>query len=245
MSWLRPLAAASVMLLAICLPRGRAQETKADTEIPPPLTHYKGREIAATMHYLGAPWLLRESRQREEDCDTLFEQLRLQPGMVVCDMGCGNGFYALRMAQAVAPGGKVLGVDIQPEMLRLMRARADDAGIGNVEPILGTLVDPKLPANALDLVLLVDVYHEFSHPEQMLAAVRRALKPTGVAVLVEFRGEDPDVPIKPLHKMTKAQIMAEWPPNGFQLVREFDDLPWQHVMIFERGPRLPESPEQP
>ena len=155
--------------------------------------------------------------------------------MTICDMGCGNGFYTLKMAAAVGEPGRVYAVDIQPEMLRLMEARAAEENLENITSVLGTVVDPKLPENSLDLVLLVDVYHEFSNPEEMLTAIRRCLKPDGVAVLVEFREEDPDVPIKPLHKMSKAQIHKEWGPNGFRLVREFDDLPWQHMMFFGRN----------
>ena len=119
-------------------------------------------------------------------------------------------------------------------MLHLLQERAKEADIENIEPIEGTLVDPRLPAGTVDLILCVDVYHEFSHPEQMLAAMRRSLKPKGVIVLVEFRSEDPKVPIKRLHKMSKAQIMKELPPNGFKLVREFNELPWQHMMFFGR-----------
>lgn len=199
---------------------------------PPALTHYQGREIAQTMHYLGAPWLIRDSRQREEDCATMLEQLKLRSGMVACDLGCGNGFYTLKLAELVGAEGRVLAVDIQPEMLRLMEFRAAEARIANIDSVLGTLSDPRLPAGQLDLILLVDVYHELSHPPQMLAAIRRALKPTGVAALVEFRAEDESVPIKPLHKMSKAQILKEWVPNGFKLVNEYDELPWQHMMFF-------------
>ena len=213
-------------------------------------TEYMGRQIAQTMHYFGAPWLLRESRQREEDCTTMLRELRLKPGMVVCDMGCGNGFYTLKMAEQVSlddparkdsgegagtADGKVLAVDIQSEMLRMMEARAAEANLENIEAILGTPSDPRLPENAVDLVLMVDVYHEFSHPEQMLEAIRRSLKPDGLAVLVEFRAEDPEVPIKPLHKMSKQQILKEMNANGFELKREFDGLPWQHLMFFGRS----------
>lgn len=205
-----------------------------DTAIPPQLKEYKGREIAQTMHYLGAPWLTRESREREEDCKTMLAALHVQPGDVVCDLGCGNGFYTLKLAKQVGDKGRVLAVDIQREMLGLLKDRAAEEKITNIEPILGTLVDPKLPAGTVDLVLLVDVYHEFSHPEQMLAAIRKSLKPAGRVALVEFRAEDPNVPIKPLHKMSKAQIMKEFPPNGFKLVEEFDKLPWQHLMFFQR-----------
>lgn len=202
-------------------------------DIPPALTHYKGREIAQTMHYEGAPWLVRESRQREEDCETLLKVLKVKPGMQVCDMGCGNGFYTLPIARQAAPKGRVLAVDIQVEMLRMLEKRSKEEGVKNIQPIHGTLVDPKLPEGKLDMILLVDVYHEFSHPEHMLKAMRKSLKPDGRLVLVEFRLEDPDVPIKLLHKMSKEQILREIPPLGFKLVEQFDDLPWQHVMFFE------------
>ena len=207
---------------------GRATEV----EIPPPQTEYMGRTIARTMHYAGAPWLTRESRQREEDCATLLKELRLKPGMTVCDMGCGNGFYTLQMAKLVGPTGKVYAVDIQPEMLKLLADRAKKAGIRNVQPVLGSVIDPKLPAGEIDLILCVDVYHEFSHPEPMLSAMRKALSGDGVVSLAEFRAEDPKVPIKPLHKMSKEQINREWTANGYKLVREFDKLPWQHLMFF-------------
>ncbi len=221
----------------LCVQRGWAQvvaEAPAEAALPPALTHYKGREIAVTMHYLGADWLTRESREREEECSTMLEVLKLKPGQVVCDLGCGNGFYTLPMAELVGPKGKVLAVDIQQEMLHLLAERAKGEELANVETILGSPVDPRLPEGQLDLVLLVDVYHEFSHPEQMLAAIRKSLKPKGRLVLVEFRGEDRDVPIKPLHKMTKRQIRRELLPNGFKVVEQFDKLPWQHVMFFER-----------
>ena len=212
-----------------------------DDAIPPPLKEYKGREIAQTMHYLGAPWLTRESREREEDCTTLLKALHIKPGDTVCDLGCGNGFYSLKLAKLVGERGKVITVDIQREMLELLKDAAAAEKIDNIEPVLGTLVDPKLPKASIDLVLLVDVYHEFSHPEQMLAAIRRSLKPTGRVALAEFRAEDPLVPIKPLHKMSKEQIMKEFPPNGFKLVEEFDDLPWQHLMFFQRDDARPPS----
>lgn len=202
--------------------------------IPPADRFHKGREIAQTMHYEGAGWLVRESRQREEDCETLLRELEVKPGDTVCDMGCGSGFYTLKLAALVGERGKVIAVDIQREMLELLKEAAEAEKITNIEPVLGTLVDPKLSEKSVDLMLLVDVYHEFSHPEQMLAAIRKSLKPNGRVALVEFRAEDPLVPIKPLHKMTKAQIMKEFPPNGFKLVGEFDELPWQHLMFFQR-----------
>lgn len=211
-------------------------------EIPPALTEYKGRTIAQTMHYLGAPWLIRESREREEDCTTMLKNLGLKPGMTACDMGCGNGFYTLKMAEAVGENGKVLAVDIQPEMLRLLQARAEEAELTNIERILGDVHDPKLPEGTVDLILCIDVYHEFSHPEQMLAAMRKSLKPTGRIVLVEFRAEDDNVPIKPLHKMSKAQVNKELTANGFRLAKQFDGLPWQHMLFYARDDAPKEAP---
>jgi ubiquinone/menaquinone biosynthesis C-methylase UbiE len=190
--------------------------------------------IAPYMTFHGADWLTRASREKEEHCKTLLKALKLKAGQTVCDMGCGNGYYTLRIAKLVGNEGRVLAVDIQPEMLHLLELRAKDSGAANVEPIQGTVVDPKLPDSEVDLVLLVDVYHEFSHPEQMLAAMRKALKPHGRLALVEFRLEDPSVPIKLEHKMSKEQIMKEFPPNGFKLVEEYEKLPWQHVLFFER-----------
>jgi ubiquinone/menaquinone biosynthesis C-methylase UbiE len=231
---------ATALMFLQCLPVGRlaaAEQGKdgpAKTELPPALTHYKGREIAQTMHYLGASWLTRDNRNQEEDCQTLLKALKVRPGQTVCDMGCGNGFYTLELAKLVGEKGRVLAVDIQPEMLSMLNQRTKQAGLKNVEPILGTLIDPRLPDAAVDLILLVDVYHEFSHPEHMLQAMRKSLKPGGRVVLVEFRLEDPEVPIKLLHKMSKEQILKELPPNGYKLAEQFDGLPWQHVMFFER-----------
>jgi ubiquinone/menaquinone biosynthesis C-methylase UbiE len=230
---------AAVRLLG-CQGELRAQ----NDPIPPPLTSYKGREIAQTMHYLGAPWLTRESRDREEDCTTLLKALRIQPGDTVCDMGCGNGFYSLRIAPLVGDRGRVVAVDIQREMLEMLKEQAAAERVTNIETIHGTVIDPKLPRESIDLMLLVDVYHEFSHPEHMLAAIRKSLKPGGRIALVEFRAEDPDVPIKPLHKMSKEQIMKEFPPNGFTLVEEFDKLPWQHLMLFQRDDAVEKTRRQ-
>ena len=200
---------------------------------PPPLKFYKGREIADAMHYSGASWLVRESREREEECSTMLKALHLKPGQTVCDMGCGNGFYTLKLAKLVGEKGQVLAVDIQPEMLSLLNERAKEEKLSNIKPILGTPVDPNLPQGKIDLILCVDVYHEFSNPEEMLAVMRKSLTPGGRIALAEFRAEDPKVPIKPLHKMTKEQILKEWPANGFKLVEQFDKLPWQHLMFFE------------
>jgi ubiquinone/menaquinone biosynthesis C-methylase UbiE len=224
--------------ISVCISFVAAIAKTASAEevpVPPAVTTYKGREIAQTMHYLGAPWLTRESRDREEDCKTLLAALKLKPGDTVCDLGCGNGFYTVKIAKLVGERGRVIGVDIQREMLEFLKDKASDEKIGNIEPVLGTVVDPKLPPGSVDLVLLVDVYHEFDHPEQMLSAIRKSLKPSGRVALAEFRAEDAKVPIKPLHKMSKTQIMKEFPPNGFKLVEEFDKLPWQHLMFFQRN----------
>ena len=216
-----------------------SRATSEDEQPTPPLTHYRGREIAATMHYLGASWLTREEREREEDCTTLLKALRVSPGQAICDLGCGNGFYTLRLAELTGEQGIVYGVDIQREMLEMLAERAKDRRIANIRPILSTTVDPKLPAESIDLMLLVDVYHELSNPEEMLKAIRASLRPTGRLVLVEFRLEDPNVPIKLLHKMSKEQVLAELSPNGFRLVEQFDKLPWQHVLFFQRDDAPP------
>ena len=211
--------------------KNETDETPAP-KIPEALTHYMGREIAKTMHFTGAQWLIRNRREREERCSMMLANLGLKRGMTVCDMGCGNGFHSLQIAEMVGEKGQVVGVDVQPEMLKLLRDRMEEKAIENVIPILGSFHNPRLPINSIDLILLVDVYHEFSHPEQMLEAMRKSLKPDGVIVLVEFREEDPDVPIKPLHKMSKKQVNKELNANGYKLVKDFGGLPWQHMMFF-------------
>lgn len=215
------------------------QEPSSDeSALPPALTEYRGRKIAVTMSYHGAPWLVRREREEEERCSLLLANLGLRRGMTVCDLGCGNGFHTILLAQLIGDRGRVLAVDIQPEMLNLLRETAERKGIENVTPILGSVHDPRLPEGSVDLILLVDVYHEFSHPEQMLARMRAALKPDGRIALVEFRSEDDSVPIRPEHKMSKQQILKEFPPNGFKLVEEFDKLPWQHLMFFAKDEQV-------
>lgn len=199
-----------------------------------PPTHFEGREIAPPMGYLGASWLTRRQRDAEEDTTLLHQTLRVQPGHTACDVGAGNGYHTVRLARAVGPTGRVLAVDIEPAMLELLRDRVQEQGLENVETIVGAPGDPRLPAGACDLILLVDVYHELAWPEPMLAAFRRALSPKGRLALVEFRAEDPDVPIKRLHKMSKVQIERELGPRGFVLVESFDGLPWQHLVIYAR-----------
>lgn len=204
-------------------------------EVPPGLTEYLGREIAQTMHWKGAEWLMRRVREDEEAPTKMRKELNVKPGMAVCDMGCGNGFHTLPLSEMVGEKGKVFAVDVQPEMIEMLNKRIAAKSIKNIVPIVGLYHDPKLPPNSCDMILLVDVYHEFSHPVQMLASMRAALKPEGQLVLVEFRAEDESVPIKPEHKMSKVQINKEMNANGFTLKREFDGLPWQHLMFFGKA----------
>jgi len=178
--------------------------------------------------------LIRPERDDEERASESFRQLQLVEGQTICDLGCGNGYWTLPMAKKVGETGKVFAVDIQSEMLRKLRVRAAKFKLNNIEPVLGKVDDPNLPPGSVDLLLMVDVYHEFSHPESMLWGIRQSLKPTGVVALLEYREEDPQVPIKPLHKMSKTQIMKEYQANGFKLVREYNKLPWQHLMFFAR-----------
>jgi ubiquinone/menaquinone biosynthesis C-methylase UbiE len=229
----RPVTNPRALLLTLFLASFWTVEARAQRNQPAG-KEYMGRRIAQTMHYSGAEWLTRDNREQEERCSLMLSNLGLKQGMTICDMGCGNGFYTVKLAKMTGETGRVYAVDIQPEMLKLLKRRADDEKIRNITPVLGTFTDPKLPKGKIDLILLVDVYHEFSHPEPMLAAMREALSPTGVCALVEFRAEDPNVPIKPEHKMTKEQILKEWPANGFKLVKEYNELPWQHLMFFGR-----------
>lgn len=191
-----------------------------------------GRRIAPTMSHEAAGWLVRPEREAEESAARMLKELRLRVGDVACDLGSGNGFHTLEMAKSVAPTGRAIGIDIQPEMLRLLAERAKAAHVTNVQTLLGTATDPKLPARTCDLILLSDVYHELDDPARMLGHLERALSSRGVIALLEFRAEDPEVPIKPEHKMSKKQILLELGASGFQLVRSFDELPWQHLMFF-------------
>ncbi|MEM9643790.1 MAG: class I SAM-dependent methyltransferase [Planctomycetota bacterium] len=207
---------------------------------------YLERIVAQPMSHEGAPWLIRPNREDEESVLEASEQLGLKSGMTVCDLGCGNGFWTLPMAKAVGEQGKVFAVDIQRQMLQMLRVRSMKERITNIEPVLGTISNPNLPIEKIDLILLVDVYHEFSHPQTMLWHMRNSLRDSGVVALLEYREEDPTVPIKPLHKMSKRQIMKEYTANGFKLVREYNQLPWQHLMFFARDDSsLPEIDPKP
>lgn len=201
---------------------------------PEPAT-YLGRRIAQTMHFTGAEWLTRHERGREEAGEVMRDELKLKPGVNVCDLGCGNGYHTIPIAKAVGPEGKVFGVDIQPEMLDLLKVRALAAEANNIVYVPGSQTETKLPDASCDLILMVDVYHELAHPEPMLQSMKKALKPGGQIVLVEFRAEDLSVPIKPEHKMSKEQIIKEMTANGYTLTRSFDKLPWQHMMWFAAG----------
>lgn len=195
---------------------------------------YMGREIAHVMGHLGAGWLERDSRVAEERTDLLLDNLPLEPDDVVADLGAGTGFFSLPMAARV-PQGKVLAVDIQPEMLAIIRSRMTAAGVGNIETILATETDPRLPPGGVDLVLLVDAYHEFAYPREVMQHIAVALRPTGKVVLVEYRGEDPRVPIKALHRMTEDQARRELAAAGLQWVETRAILPQQHFMVFGRA----------
>jgi ubiquinone/menaquinone biosynthesis C-methylase UbiE len=194
-----------------------------------------GRRIAPVMSVDGADWLEREQRKREEEPEKAIAAFDLRSGMWVADVGAGTGFYTIRLAKAVLPGGIVIANDIQPGMLERLRANAAAQDVANVETVLGTESDPKLPPGKLDLVLLVDVYHEFSRPQRMLDRIRESLKPDGRLVLLEFRKEDPSVPIRPEHKMSVAEVKAEVLPEGYQFEKVVDTLPWQHIIFFRRA----------
>jgi len=196
---------------------------------------YMGREIAHVMSYLGAGWLDRPEREKEEETSKLLPALKIKEGDVVADIGAGSGYYTLRLARLVGPKGKVLAPDLQPEMLKIIRAKMKAQKLANIEPILCTATDPKLPAGGVDLILLVDVYHEFSHPYEVTLELVKALKPKGRIVFVEFRLEDPNVPIKLVHKMTQKQVLKEMAPHPLRHVATLDFLPWQHVIIFEKN----------
>jgi len=229
------------LCLLLCLPGLLSAEDKPRYEVrknhDPNGTgkFYKNREIAQVMGYGGASWLERGEREKEESPAKMLEALKLKAGMTVADVGAGSGYHAFRMGQLVGDTGKVIAVDIQQEMLDLITARAKKEKATNITPVQGTTDDPKLPAGEVDLILLVDVYHEFEFPHEMTEKMIAALKPGGRLVFVEFRLEDRDVPIKLVHKMTERQVLKE--------LEEFKDvehdetiktLPWQHVIAFKK-----------
>jgi ubiquinone/menaquinone biosynthesis C-methylase UbiE len=193
---------------------------------------YMGREISQVMGHRGARWLERSSRVREERPDRVIEAMALARDAEVADIGAGTGYFTVRLAERV-PEGRVFAVDVQPEMLDILRRRLAREDIDNVEPVLGREDDPRLPSNSIDAALLVDAYHEFAYPREMMQGIVAALRPGGRVILVEYRGEEPRIPIKPLHKMTEAQARREMTAVGLQHVATLDVLPTQHILIFE------------
>jgi ubiquinone/menaquinone biosynthesis C-methylase UbiE len=214
---------------ALCLALLFAACTPAQDRHP-----ISGRRYAAVMGVGGADWLVRSERESEEQPDLALKLLAIPKGATVADIGAGAGYITWRLAAIVGPTGKVYANDIQPEMLRLLERNMGERKITNVESVLGAYDDPKLPANSIDLAILVDVYHEFSEPQKMLRHIRDSLKPGGRLVLLEYRAEDPAVPIRPEHKMTVAQVRMELEPEGFRFDKVLEDLPRQHILIFRK-----------
>jgi SAM-dependent methyltransferase len=200
---------------------------------------YMGREIAQVMGHQAADWLERPERENEERPSLALPALKLKPGDVVADIGAGSGYYTRRLAKLVGEKGVVYAVDIQQEMLDLLTNKMAAANIHNVKAVLGDTKDPKLPRESTDLALLVDVYHEFDYPHEMVQGICAALKPGGRIAFIEFRGEDPKVPIKLLHKMTEAQVRKEMRVHPLEWVETSEVLPWQHIIIFKKVSKAP------
>jgi SAM-dependent methyltransferase len=197
-----------------------------------PLT---GRQIAGVCGFGGCEtWLERPEREQEENPDGALDALKLKPGMNVADVGAGTGYMSLKLAKRVGPSGKVYAEDVQPEMLQKVRANAAKAKATNVVTVQGSYTDPMLPKGQMDLVLLVDVYHEFSEPQKMLRGIRESLKPDGRLVLLEYRKEDPKIPIREEHKMTVAEVRTELEAEGFHLAQVMETLPRQHILILTK-----------
>jgi ubiquinone/menaquinone biosynthesis C-methylase UbiE len=210
-------------------------ETKADHDPDGIGKFYMGREIAHVMGFQAAGWLERPERVKEEEPAKLMAALGVKPGMVVADVGAGSGYHAFMLSPLVGDKGKVIASDIQPEMLKLIAARAKQKKVTNIEGVKGTETDPKLPAGGVDLILMVDVYHEFSHPFEMAEKMVEALKPGGRLVFVEFRLEDREVPIKLVHKMSERQVVKEMEVfPELEHTKTVGTLPWQHVIIFTK-----------
>ena len=192
---------------------------------------YKGREIAQVMGFSGAEWLERDTRQKEENVKLAIENLPIKPNSVVADIGAGTGYYTFRIAPKV-PQGKVYAVELQSEAINYLKRHSAQLKQNNVEVMKGTEQSPNLPENCTDLAIMVDVYHELSYPHEYLQALRRSLKPDGKLLLLEYRGEDPTVPIKELHKTTIAQDNKEMAANGFKLIADKEFLPIQHFLVY-------------
>jgi len=190
-----------------------------------------GRVFAPVMGVGGAGWLERDEREREEAPSKAIEALELKPGMVVADIGAGSGYYTSRMSKRVGPAGRIYATDIQPGMIALLDRRVASEGLTNVTTILGAMDDPKLPPGSVDLAIMVDVYHELQEPQIFLQRLKAAFKPGGRLVLLEFRKEDPNIPILEVHKMSVAEVKAELEAEGFALERVINVLPWQHIIV--------------
>ena len=194
-----------------------------------------GRTIASVMGHEGARWLERPERESEEAPTKAVAALTLRPGQVVADIGAGSGYYTMLLSAAVGPGGRVYATDIQPEMLALIRKKVEDGRVSNVELVLGSATESRLPDAAIDLALMVDVYHELAQPQAFLRSLKRALKPDGRLVLIEFRKESAWVPIRPEHKMSVRDARMELEAEGYRFDRVIDVLPWQHILVFGPG----------
>lgn len=237
---MRALAATIALTLTVLVPCSVTAQTAAAPRYETRAIHdpdgtgtfYMGREIAQVMGPGGMEWLDRAQRDSEEHPAQVLNALQLHSGEVVADLGAGSGYFTFRMAPRVGNTGKVLAVDVQPEMLQTLRQRASAQKITNVQVIQASETNPHLPKDAVDLVLLVDVYHELAHPYEVMRAVRDALKPDGCVVFVEYRKEDPSVPIKELHKMSVAQLDKEMAAVGLAPVRTIETLPQQHILVF-------------
>ena len=195
--------------------------------------YFMGREISQVMGFAGKNWLERDTREEEENVSLAIEKFPINSSSVVADIGAGSGYYTFRIAPKV-PKGKVYAVDIQEAAVKYLNDKSSDLGFENVEAIKGGEKGPNLPLNSIDLAIMVDVYHELSYPKEMLQAIWKSLKPTGKIILLEYRGEDPTIPIKPLHKMTERQAKKELEDNGFRLVENGDFLKIQHFLVFEK-----------
>jgi ubiquinone/menaquinone biosynthesis C-methylase UbiE len=223
---LRPWLGALAALVVIAAPLLRAQQGGIH-----PLS---GRRFAEVMDASGASWLDRPEREIEEAPDEALNIIGVKKGTTVADVGAGSGYMTVKLAKKVGAGGVVYAVDIQQRMLDLLDARLKSAKLTNVRPVLSAVDDPKLPPASIDLALMVDVYHEFSQPQAMLQRLHEALKPGARMVLLEYRKEDPSIPIRPEHKMSVDEARKEIEPEGFKLTRVDDELPRQHVLIFTR-----------
>ncbi len=231
---MRFIAKTCVLLLVACSAFGARYEARATHDPDGIGKFYMGREIAHVMGPGGIIWLERSERDREERPQLVLDALDIRNGSTVADLGCGSGYYAFRMSPLVGPSGKVFAVDIEPRMLEFVRERAQREAVTNIAPIQATPLDPNLPADSVDLLLMVDVYHELEHPFEVMEKVRDALKQGGRVALVEYRAEDPKVMIKAVHKMTEKQIVAEMRAVGLKHVKTVRNLPLQHLVIFEK-----------